>query len=41
MNCAVRSGDWKAISKFGEYDWELNNIRNDRNELNNLADRHP
>jgi len=41
MNCAVRSGDWKAISKFGEYDWELYNIKSDRNELKNLADLHP
>ena len=41
MNCAVRSGDWKVISKFGEFDWELYNIRDDRNELNNLADQHP
>ena len=41
MNCAVRSGEWKAISKFGEYDWELYNIKNDRNELNDVADQYP
>ena len=41
MNCVVRSGDWKAISQFGEWQWELYNIRNDRNELKDVADEHP
>ena len=41
LNCVVRSGDWKAISIFGEYEWELYNIKNDRNELHNVADQHP
>lgn len=41
LNCAVRSGDWKAISTYGEYNWELYNIKTDRNELKNVADKHP
>lgn len=41
LNCAVRSGDWKAISTYGEYDWELYNIKTDRNELDDVADEHP
>lgn len=40
-NCAVRSGDWKAMARYGEYQWELYNIRKDRNELTNLAASHP
>jgi len=41
MNCVVRSGDWKAISLYGEWDWELYNIKDDRLELNDLADQKP
>lgn len=41
MNCVVRSGDWKAISQFGEWKWELYNIRNDRNELKDVSGEHP
>jgi arylsulfatase A-like enzyme len=41
LNCAVRSGNWKAVSVFGEYDWELYNLKTDRNELENVADKHP
>lgn len=41
MNCVVRSGDWKAISQFGEWKWELYNLRHDRNELKDVADENP
>lgn len=40
-NCAVRHGDWKIISKFGKFEWELYNLKTDRNELNNVANKHP
>ena len=40
-NCAVRSGDWKAISRYGEYDWELYDLARDRNELRDVAGQHP
>lgn len=40
-NCAVRSGDWKAISRYGEYDWELYNLAHDRNELHDVAGQNP
>ncbi len=36
----LRDGDWKIVS-FQSGPWELYNLRNDRTELNNLADRHP
>ena len=41
MNCVVRAGNWKAISSYGEWDWELYNIEDDRLELNDLADEKP
>lgn len=34
-NRAVRHGDWKLVSKKGA-EWELYNINEDRNELNNV-----
>lgn len=40
-NCAVRSGDWKIISRFDNFDWELYNVVQDRNELHNMASQHP
>lgn len=39
-NRAIRVGDWKLVSKFGE-DWELYNMQADRTETNNLAEQHP
>jgi arylsulfatase A-like enzyme len=44
LNCAVRDGDWKLVRKGGRgklYPWELYNIKEDRPELNNLADKLP
>ena len=40
-NCAVRSGEWKIISRFGDFDWELYNVVEDRNELHDVASKHP
>ena len=37
---AVRTGDWKLV-KFGDSDWELYNLKEDRTELNNLVKQHP
>ena len=39
-NRAVRMGDWKLVAKHGR-PWELYNIKADRSELKDLADRHP
>lgn len=39
-NCAVIKGEWKAISRIGTGRWELYNLKNDRNELHNVADEH-
>jgi arylsulfatase len=39
-NRAVRSGDWKLVSKHGE-PWELYNLANDRVESTNLAAKMP
>jgi arylsulfatase A-like enzyme len=39
-NRAVRSGDWKLVSKHPNT-WELYNMVADRTELHNLADQHP
>ncbi|XZE54302.1 arylsulfatase [Planctomycetaceae bacterium SH139] len=36
----LREGDWKIVS-FRKQPWELYNIRQDRSELNNLADAEP
>lgn len=33
---AVRTGDWKLV-KYGDADWELYNLKEDRTEMNNLA----
>lgn len=40
-NCAVRSGEWKIISRFGDFEWELYNVVEDRNELHDVASKHP
>ncbi len=36
----LRDGDWKLVS-FQSQPWELYNIKEDRTELHNLADKHP
>ena len=40
-NCAVRSGDWKAIARYGEFKWQLYNLAEDRLELQDVAEKHP
>lgn len=38
----LRAGDWKIVSRGDdERGWELYNLAEDRNELNNLADQYP
>jgi arylsulfatase A-like enzyme len=39
-NRAVRSGEWKLVSRYTN-SWELYNIEADRTELNNVAAEHP
>ena len=39
-NRAIRRGDWKAVSARGGR-WELYNLKDDRTELNDLAERPP
>jgi arylsulfatase len=44
--CAVRTGDWKLVSpksSIAPYTpkWELYNLKKDRGETTNLADKHP
>ena len=39
-NQAIRMGDWKlSMAKGGK--WELYNLKEDRSEMNNLANKHP
>nr|WP_224772628.1 sulfatase/phosphatase domain-containing protein [Pelagicoccus enzymogenes] len=38
---AVRKGDWKALGKIGEENWELYDLRTDRTESIDLAAQHP
>lgn len=41
---AMRQGDWKIVQAnppWGTGRWELYNVREDREERNNVADRHP
>jgi len=40
-NRAVRQGDWKLVSEYPENKWHLYNIKDDRNELNDLAAKYP
>ncbi len=37
---AVRTGKWKLV-RYGQADWELYDLENDRTELNNLATQYP
>ena len=38
---AIRIGDWKLVSKDKKKQWELYDLKHDRSEMNNLAERHP
>ncbi|MCP4785865.1 MAG: hypothetical protein GY903_14595 [Fuerstiella sp.] len=40
-NRAVRSGAWKLVARGESGPWELYNMKDDRTELDNLADQHP
>lgn len=39
-NRAIRDGDWKLVAAKGDV-WELYNLAEDRNEVKNLAGKHP
>ena len=47
LNCAIRDGDWKLVCKgknglaVKDFDWELYNVKADRAELQNVADKNP
>ena len=40
-NRAIRVGDWKLVAKGNDSLWELYDLKTDRCESNNLADKHP
>jgi len=41
-NRAIRSGDWKLVSaKKDANRWELYDLKTDRTEMHNLAQKHP
>lgn len=40
-NRAVRQGDWKLVWSADHTHWELYNMRTDRTETNNLAEKYP
>jgi arylsulfatase A-like enzyme len=40
-NCAVRSGNWKAVARYGEFKWQLYEMESDRLEERNVATEHP
>ncbi|MCG8526239.1 MAG: arylsulfatase [Opitutales bacterium] len=40
-NCGIRSGDWKMVCRFGEWDWKLYDLKNDPVETNDLAKQRP
>jgi arylsulfatase len=40
-NRALRDGDWKIVARRSAGAWELYNLKEDRTELNNLADQYP
>ena len=47
LNCAIRDGDWKLVCKgqrgleASEFSWELYNMKTDRAELHDLAEKYP
>lgn len=40
-NCAIRHGNWKAVSRYGEYNWQLYDLVADPLEQHDLAAAHP
>ena len=40
-NRAIRVGDWKVVAKGKDGPWELYNLKSDRCEAKNLADKYP
>ncbi|MEL7121058.1 MAG: arylsulfatase [Bacteroidota bacterium] len=40
-NCAIRYGNWKAIKKLTDTNWQLYNLENDRIEAHDLASENP
>ena len=40
-NRGIRVGDWKLVAEGGTGPWELYDLRTDRSESINLAERHP
>ncbi len=40
-NRAVRQGGWKLVAKGARGPWELYEMKSDRAEMHNLADKHP
>jgi arylsulfatase len=40
-NRAVRKGNWKIVSTYPAYQWELYDLETDRGETNDLASQHP
>ena len=40
-NRAVRSGNWKLVSKYPENKWALYNMEEDRSEMNDMGTIHP
>jgi arylsulfatase len=47
LNCAIRDGDWKLVCKgqagreVKDFGWELYNVKTDRAELQDVADKNP
>lgn len=40
-NCAVRHGNWKAVKRLDDADWQLYDMVADRAEQHNIASEHP
>jgi arylsulfatase A-like enzyme len=40
-NRAIRKGNWKLVSEYPSNQWELYDLKKDRSELNNLAEKYP
>ncbi len=40
-NCGIRHGNWKMVSRFGEFDWKLYKLESDPIEQVNIAAKHP